>query len=82
MSHDILSIFGKRIRRPVILELSSFLPSRAYFVSEHLEALLPSLINLLAVALVLVEIQRIRDGRLPIPIFEHKLIAGAHQYNC
>ena len=42
MSHDIPSIFVQRIRRLVILELSSFLPSRVYFVSEFLEALFPS----------------------------------------
>ena len=33
---------------------------------------------LLVVELVLFEIQYIRDGRPPIPIFEHKLVAEAH----
>ena len=59
-------------------ELSSFLPSPAYFYSEYLEKLFLSLLILLVVALVLVEIQRIRDGCPPIPVVEHKLVAEAH----
>ena len=65
MSHDFLSISAPRIRRLVVLELSSFL----------------SKIILVGV-IVLVEIQYIRDGRPPIPIFEHKLDVEAHRYNC
>ena len=38
LSHDFLSIFVQRIRQLVVLELSSFLPSRVNFVSEYLEA--------------------------------------------
>ena len=38
---------------------------------------LSKLILLVVVALVLVEILRIRDGRLPIPVVEHKLVAEA-----
>ena len=30
--------------------------------------------------LVLVEIQRIRDGGPPVPVVEHKLVAEAHWY--
>ena len=37
---------------------------------------------LLVVELVLVEVQGIRDGRPPIPILEHKLVAKALRYNC
>ena len=71
----------QRIRRLVILELSSFLQSRVYFVSEFLEALFPSKIILLGCEIVLFEIQNIRDGRPPITIFEHKLVAEIHRYN-
>ena len=73
LSHDFLSIFVQRIRRLVVLELSSFLPSRENSVPESLEALFPS-----QKILLVVEIQKIRDGRPPIPIFEHKLVAEAH----
>ena len=41
LSHDFLSIFVQSIRRLVVLELSSFLPSRVFSVSESLEALFP-----------------------------------------
>ena len=81
MSHDFLSIFVQRSRRIVILELSSFLPSREYFVSEFLEALFPSNIILLASVTVLFEIQHIRVERPVTPIFEHKFVAEAHRYN-
>ena len=37
---------------------------------------------LLVVALVLVEIQRIRDGCPPILVVEHKLVAEVLKYNC
>ena len=57
----------------MILELSSFLPSHVYSVSGFLGTLF-----LLVANLVLFEIQSIRDGRLVIPIFEHKLVAEAH----
>ena len=78
LSHDLLSFFVRRKRRLVVLELSSFLPSRAYSVSEFLEALFSSKIILLISETVLFEIQYIRDGRPPIPIFEHELVAEAH----
>ena len=38
--------------------------------------------SFLVVGIVLFEIQKIRDGRPPIPLFEHQLIAEAHRYNC
>ena len=41
-----------------------------------------SYVILLAGELVLFEIQCIHFERPPIPIFEHKLVAGAHRYNC
>ena len=37
--HDFFSISARRIRQPEILELSSFLPFRAYFQSEFFEML-------------------------------------------
>ena len=68
----------QRIRRLVVRELSSFLPSRVYFASEYLEALFPLLTILLVVETVLFKIHKNRDGRPVIPIFEHKLVAEAH----
>ena len=62
-THDFLSNFAQRVRQPVVLELSSFVPSRAYFEFWCLEKRFLACQNLLVVALVLVEIQRIRDGR-------------------
>ena len=76
------SFFVVRIRQLVVLELSSSHPIRVYFVFEFLGEVFPSEIILLVDELVLVEIQYIRDGRRPIPIFEHKLVAGAHRYSC
>ena len=71
----------QRIRQFVILELSSILPSCAYFESECLEEFVLSYLNLLVLELVLVEIQRIRDRRSPIPVVEYKFVAEAHQFN-
>ena len=39
LSHDYLLIFALRLREFVVLELSSFLPFRAYFVFEYLEVI-------------------------------------------
>ena len=58
-----------------VLELSSFLPLRAYFGFEYLGEPFPSWIMLLADEPVLVEIQHIRVERPVILIFEHKLVA-------
>ena len=82
LSHDLLSVSALRLRQLVVLELSSFLPFRAYFGFEYLGEPFPSLIILLVDKLALVEIQRIRVVRPVIPIFEHKLVSEAHQYNC
>ena len=78
MSHGFLLIFAQRLRQLVVLELSSFLPFRAYFGSEYLGEPFPSLIFLLVDELVLVEIQHIRVVRPVKPIFEQKLVAEAH----
>ena len=56
----------------MILEFSSFLTSRVHFVSEFLESLFPSEMILLVVEIVLFEIDKIRDGRPPIPVFRAK----------
>ena len=82
LCHDFLSNFVQRIRRLVVLELSSFLPSRVHSVSEFLGEVFPSWTILPVGETVLFEIQYIRDGRFPIPVFEHKLIAAAHRYIC
>ena len=60
-----------RIRQLVVLQLSSFLPSRVYFAFEYLGELFPSLTILLVDEVVLFDIQFFGDGRPPIPIFEH-----------
>ena len=78
MVHDFLLTPVQRIRQLVILELSSFLLSRACFESEFLDELFLSKLILLVVELFIVEIQRIRDGRSQIPVVEHKLVAAAH----
>ena len=78
LSHDFLSIFELRICQIVVLELSSYLPPRVFFVSESLEALFPSLIILVVDDLVLFEIQFFRDGPPSIPILERELVAEAH----
>ena len=77
LSHGFLLIFEMRLRHLVVPELSSFLLSSAYFGSEHLEELFLSGQILLAVELVLVEIQHIRDVRSPNPVVEHKLVTEA-----
>ena len=41
LSHDFLLIFAVRVRQLVVLELSAFLPFRAYFGSEYLGELFP-----------------------------------------
>ena len=71
MSHDCLLIFALRHRQLEVLELFSFLPSRASNLSV-------SEIILLAGAIVLFEIQCIRVERLVIPNFEQKHAAVAH----
>ena len=81
MSHDSLFIFALRLRQLVVLELSSFFPFRAYFGSEYLGEPFPSEIILPVDELVLVGFQHIRVVRPVIPIFQHKLVAGAHRYN-
>ena len=73
---DFLSIVVQRIRRLVILELSSILPFRKYVWSEMLS--LPWLI-LLASELDLFEILHIRDGRPRISIDEQKFAAEIHE---
>ena len=78
MSRDLLLIFDLRLHQLVVLELSSFLPLRAYFGSEYLGERSPSKIVLPVDELVLVEIQHFRVVRPVIPIFEHKLVAEAH----
>ena len=75
-------LYRERIRRLVILELSSFLPSREIFVLEFLEAPFPSKIILLASVTVLVKTHYIRVVRPVIPIFEQQLVAELHRYNC
>ena len=62
MSRDFLN-FALRNRQLVVLELSSFLPFRAYFGFEYLGEPSPSKIILLVEELVLVEIQKIRVVR-------------------
>ena len=57
---DFLSIFVQRIRQLAVIELSSFLPFRAYFGADFLGEPFPSEIILLEDELVLVEIQYIR----------------------
>ena len=47
-------------------------------MSESLEAVFPSKIILVVVEIVIFEIQNLRGGRPPIPIFEHKLVTEAH----
>ena len=74
MSHDFLLIFALRLHQLVVLELSSFLPFRAYFGCEYLGEPVPSQKIFLVDELVLDEIQYIRVLR----IFEHKLVAEAH----
>ena len=78
MRRDFLLIFVMRIRQLVVLQLSSFLPSRVYFVFEYLGELFPSLTILLVDQFVLFDIQFCGDALPPIPIFEHKLVAEAH----
>ena len=77
MCREILSSSALRIRQLVVLKLSSFLPIRVYFESEYLKEIFPSEIIVLVVEIVLIEIQYIRDGRPPNPIFEHELVAEA-----
>ena len=54
MSHDFLLIFALRLCQLVVLELSSFLPFRAYIGSEYLGESFPSWLVLLVDELVLV----------------------------
>ena len=68
LCRDFLLIAALRIRQLVFLELSSFLPFRAYFGSECLGELFLSLTVLLVVELVLLWIQYIHDERPAIPI--------------
>ena len=75
MSHGFLSIFSLRLRQLMVLEISSFLPFRAYFGFEYLGELLLSQTILLVAELVPVEIQKIRVVHPVIPVFEHKLVA-------
>ena len=42
LSHDFPLIFALRLRQLVVVELSSFLPFRAYFGFEHLREPFPS----------------------------------------
>ena len=67
-----------RLRQLVVLELSSFLPLRAYFGFEYLGEPFPSWAILLAAELALVEIQYIRVLHPVNPIFEHELVVEAH----
>ena len=67
----------QRIRQLVVLELSSFLPVRAYFGFEYLGVSFPSQIIPLVDELVL-EIHCFRVVRPAIAIFKHKLVAVAH----
>ena len=78
MSRDFLLFFALRLRRLVVLELSSFLPLRAYFGFDYLGEPFPSQIILLVAELALVEIQYICVLHPVIPIFEHKLVVEAH----
>ena len=78
MSRDFLLIFALILRQLVVLELSLFLPFRAYFGSEHLGQPFPSEKIIFIDELVLVEIQCFRVVRPAIPILEHKLVAEAH----
>ena len=77
MSHDFLFIFALRLRQLAVLELSSFLPFRAYFGSEYLGESLPSQIILLVDQLVLVEFQKIRVERPVIAILVRKHVGVA-----
>ena len=78
LSHDFLKIFALRLRQLVVLELSLFLPFRAYFGFESLGEAFPSQIFLLVDERVLVETQKIRVERPVVPTFEHKFVAEAH----
>ena len=77
MSHDFL-IFSLKFHQLVLVELFSFLPSRACFGFEYLEEPLPSKIVLFVDELVLVETPYFRVERPATPIFEHKFVAEAH----
>ena len=59
LSHGFLLIFTLRFRQLVDLELSSFLPFRAWFGSEYLGEPFPSLIILIVSVIVLYEIQSV-----------------------
>ena len=74
MSHDFRSIFVQRIRRLVILELSSIFPFREYLCLERLSLSESTLV----VELALMEILHNRDGCPPISIAEHKFAAEVH----
>ena len=62
----------------MVLEISSFLPLRAFCGSEYLGEQLFSQTIVLVAELVPVEIQKIRVVRPLVPVFEHKLVAEAH----
>ena len=59
-----------------------FFSSHGCFLSEFCVELFPLLLILLVVLLALVETQYIREGRPPIPIFEHTLDLEVFRIYC
>ena len=81
--HDFLSTSVQRICQHVILELSSFLPSRVCFGFEFLEELFSFMtISSCSRPCSLDENQHFRGRCFPNPVVEHKLVTEAHKYNC